>query len=98
MHLGQSQARESKKGSNQRAEQGEDKFEGQFRYGTPEEREEDTARIVKVLCRSRLHSFNLNKRRRGLKFSAHTENPGLGVRGTAEHCWRSWRNLENING
>ena len=28
-------------------------------------------------------------------FSAHTENQGLGVLGTAEHCWRSLQNLEN---
>lgn len=35
MHLGQSQTRESKKCSNQGAEQGQDQLEGEFRYGTP---------------------------------------------------------------
>lgn len=43
MHLGQSQAGEGEKGSNESAEQCQDQLKGQFGYGAPVETEEESS-------------------------------------------------------
>lgn len=70
MHLGQSQAREGEKGSNESAEQCQDQLKGQLGYRAPVEAEEESKACSPQGKTKPSHTwFNPNPQRHGILYT-----------------------------